>query len=32
MTRWNKFLLPLGGFALLAVLLAIGLKQAPERA
>lgn len=31
MTRLNKFLLPLGGFVLLAVLLAIGLKQAPEK-
>jgi cytochrome c biogenesis protein CcmG/thiol:disulfide interchange protein DsbE len=31
MSRLNKFLLPLGGFVLLAVLLAIGLKQAPEK-
>ena len=31
MTRVNRFLLPLGGFALLVILLAIGLKQAPEK-
>ena len=31
MTRFNRFVLPLGGFVLLAVLLAVGLKQAPEK-
>jgi cytochrome c biogenesis protein CcmG/thiol:disulfide interchange protein DsbE len=30
-SKFNRFILPLGGFALLAVLLAIGLKQAPEK-
>ena len=31
MKSLNRFLLPLGGFVLLAVLLAVGLKQAPEK-
>lgn len=31
MSRFGRFLLPLGGFALLVVLLAVGLKQAPEK-
>jgi len=31
MRRLNRFILPLGGFVLLAVLLAVGLKQAPDK-
>jgi cytochrome c biogenesis protein CcmG, thiol:disulfide interchange protein DsbE len=31
MSRMNRFVLPLGGFVLLVVLLAVGLKQAPEK-
>lgn len=31
MSRFNRFILPLGGFVLLAVLLAVGLKQAPDK-
>ena len=31
MIRINRFLLPLGSFALLVVLLMVGLKQAPEK-
>ena len=31
MSKINRFVLPLAGFALLVVLLAVGLKQAPEK-
>ena len=31
MKKLNRFVLPLGGFAVLVVLLAVGLKQAPEK-
>ena len=31
MKPWNRFVLPLGGFALLVVLLAVGLHQAPDK-
>lgn len=31
MKGFNRFLLPLGGFVLLAVLLVVGLKRAPEK-
>jgi hypothetical protein len=27
----NRFVLPLGGFALLVMLLAVGLRQAPDK-
>lgn len=31
MSKMNRFILPLGAFALLALLLAVGLKQAPDK-